>query len=339
MKGKPRARCWRDNYSRFLSPEKMAASQTSLLNLNLQRFFRGEGPQPAPHTTHRRNVYILPTRIGLIFGLLLLVMLIGAINYANSMGFLFTFLLGSISMVAILHTYQNLLRLEIHSGTVPAVFSGELTQLPVILDNPGRSNRLALEVRLAGEELPLLFDAGVGQTVVHLDLPTMKRGRHPLPRFVLASRFPLGLFRAWTHVHLNQTYLVYPAPATSSSLPLPSFHTLAGHGDQGRGADDFAGLRTYHHGDSPRHIHWKALARQQGMLTKQFGGDRSEELWLDWQQVPGEEIEMRLSILVRWIIEAEREDLAYGLRLPATEIKPSRGPAHRHQCLEALALF
>ena len=48
-------------------------------------------------------------------------------------------------------------------------------------------------------------------------------------------------------------------------------------GDQGRGSDDFASLRPYHAGDSLRHVHWKALAREQGLVTKQFGGGVSEQ--------------------------------------------------------------
>jgi uncharacterized protein (DUF58 family) len=140
-------------------------------------------------------------------------------------------------------------------------------------------------------------------------------------------------------VHLAQTHLVYPATATRAPLPPPSLFSLSLTGDQGRGSDDFAGLRNYHPGDSLRHVHWKALARQQGMLTKQFGGDRSEELWLDWQVLHGNDTETRLSILTRWIITAERDGLCYGLRLPGTVIPPGHGPAHRHRCLEKLALY
>jgi uncharacterized protein (DUF58 family) len=118
-----------------------------------------------------------------------------------------------------------------------------------------------------------------------------------------------------------------------------SLYKLEICGDQGVGADDFAGLRQYHSGDSLRHVHWKAAARQQGLLTKQFGGDRSEELWLDWSNLPEINIEQRLSILTRWVLLAEREGKSYGLRLPNQVIEPSRGGPHRHQCLKALAEY
>lgn len=307
--------------------------------LNLQRFFAGEGAQAAPHITHGRNVYILPTRAGVMFTLILGVMLLGTINYSNNLGYLFTFLLGSIGIVDMLHTYRNLLRLEIRAGSVVAVFAGEPARLPVIFDNPGPAKRLALELGLPKQSEPVLVDISQGQTIIELDLPNRQRGRHNLPRFVIATRFPLGLFRAWTHVHFDQHYLVYPALAQHAPLPPASVYTLSLTGDQGHGTDDFAGLRNYHPGDSLRHVHWKALARQQGMLTKQFGGDRSEELWLDWQVLQGHDVETKLSILARWVIHAERDGQCYGLRMPGSEIKPARGTLHRHRCLETLALY
>lgn len=317
----------------------MSHSLTFKPRFDWRRFFRGLGPQPAPHLTHGRNVYILPTRRGVFFAIVLVLMLIGAINYSNNLGYLFTFLLGSVAVVAILHTYRNLLRLEIRAAAVPAVHAGDIAPLPVIIDNRGQTERLALEISLPGLIPPAILDAGPGQTVAELDLPTTRRGRQPLPRILLATRFPLGLFVAWTHVHLDQSHLVYPAAAKSGPVPPASLYSLSLTGDQGHGRDDFAGLRNYHPGDSLRHVHWKALARQQGMLTKQFGGDRAEELWLDWDTLSGHDTEARLSILTRWVIEAERDGLCYGLRLPGARIPPGHGPAHRHRCLEKLALF
>jgi uncharacterized protein (DUF58 family) len=110
-------------------------------------------------------------------------------------------------------------------------------------------------------------------------------------------------------------------------------------GDQGIGSDDFAGLRGFRSGDSLKHIHWKALARQQGLQTKLFGGDRNEQLWLDWRMLEGLDTEHRLSQLCRWVIEAERQGMEYGLWLPDQSIDPDRGQSHQRRCLKALALF
>jgi uncharacterized protein (DUF58 family) len=313
--------------------------QTLSQRLNLRRFFVGEGPQTPPYHLHRRNVYILPTKQGLIFANLLMLMLIGAINYNNNLAYLMTFLLASLSVVAILHTYRNLLQLTISAGHIEPRFVGEMLTIPLRIDNRSGPTRLAIELQFPGEDASVLDINPHHQQYVELETVPTHRGRHVLDRFTIATRFPLGLFRAWANVHLQHTYLVYPRPAAIHQLPAHSHYKLKVSGDQGVGADDFAGLRQYHKGDSLRHIHWKAAARQQGLLTKQFGGDRSEELWLDWDNLTGVDVEQRLSILTRWVLLAEREGKSYGLRLPNRAIAPSRGDHHRHHCLKALAEY
>src|SRR5256885_12661060 len=47
---------------------------------------------------------------------------------------------------------------------------------------------------------------------------------------------------------------------------------------QSSGNDDFSGLRTYQLSDSPRHVAWKAVARSDDMLTKQFTDRKSTRL-------------------------------------------------------------
>ena len=306
---------------------------------NLRRFFVGEGPQTPPYHLHRRNVYILPTKQGLIFANLLMLMLIGAINYNNNLAYLMTFLLASLSVVAIFHTYRNLLQLAISAGHIEPRFVGETLTIPLRIDNRSGPTRLAIELQFPGEDASVLDINPHHQQFIELETVSTYRGRHVLQRFTIATRFPLGLFRAWANVHLQHSYLVYPRPAAIHQLPAHSYYKLKVSGDQGVGADDFAGLRQYHKGDSLRHIHWKAAARQQGLLTKQFGGDRSEELWLDWDSLPDVDVEQRLSILTRWVLLAEREGKSYGLRLPNEIIAPNRGDQHRHYCLKALAEY
>ncbi|MHA1569237.1 MAG: DUF58 domain-containing protein [Alphaproteobacteria bacterium] len=318
----------------------MTSAVTRRHGLNWQRFFRGEGPAAGPCRLHRRNLYILPTRAGLGLAVLLAVLLLGAINYSNSLGYLFTFLLGSIAVLAIVHTYRNLLGLRIGLGRLPAGFVGDTLALPVRIDNPEPRDALGIELQWPGQAPEERIDVAAGQaTTAHLPLKLARRGWQPVPRFVVAGRFPLGWFRAWAHVHPDQRLLVYPRPARSAPLPPPAAWTPSLGGERGQGSDDYAGLRPYHVGDSPRHIHWKALARHQGLLTKQFGGDRCEELWLDWTTLPALPTETRLGILARWVLDAEAGGHDYGLRLPGDTIPPDRGPPHRHRCLKALALY
>ncbi len=241
----------------------------------------------APFVLARRNVYIFPTRQGLFFAITLLIILLGAINYNNSLGYLLTFLLAAIAIVAILHTYRNLLHLKVRIGTIEPVFQGGDIHIPVILDNHQQPARFNVRLQFP-QQTPVNTDIPAGQRhIVQLSKPAGLRGRQPIGRFILSTTFPLGLFRAWSHVVLDEHYLVYPAPARDGRLPVTSRYMASLYGDQGVGSDDFAGLRGFRNGDSLKHIHWKALARQQGLLTKQFGGDRSEQLWLDWRMLEG----------------------------------------------------
>lgn len=105
------------------------------------------------------------------------------------------------------------------------------------------------------------------------------------------------------------------------------------------GSDDFVGHRGYHPGDQPRHIDWKAYAKDKGLLIKQFGGDRVDLLWLDFSQLEQQDTEMRLSILCGTILSLSEQALQYGLRLPTREIAPGSGPTHAAECLGALALY
>lgn len=326
-----------------LSPQKPG-------RFSLQRFFRGEGPEAGPITLSQRRVYILPSKMGLYFGAMMLVMLLGAVNYNNNLGLALTFLLAGICIVAILHSYRNLLHLRLDVGAIPSVFSGDTTNVPLMVDNQHQDARYEVKFYFPKQKAQQKSSPSADNSTVtditanlwqRIDVPlnTQQRGLHPLPRFSVRSTFPLGLFQVWAHAQRDTHYLVYPTPDSSHSLPsAPSFH-LNHSGDRGRGADDFAGLRNYHSGDSLRHVHWKTVAREQGMHTKQFGGDRAEELWLDWDTLNGLDTEARLSRLCRWVIDADASQLNYGLRLPNTNIPFGVGPGHRHQCLKALALF
>jgi uncharacterized protein (DUF58 family) len=310
--------------------------------MSLQRFLRGEGPEAGPIHLVQRRVYILPTRRGLFFALLAFVMLIGSMNYDNSLGFSLTFLLASLGIVAILHTYRNLLHLRVDVGPITPVFCGDNVRVPVILENYQYPARYSVRLFFPGhpKQKVAVTDVPANHWIrIEPILPAQKRGRHQLERMTLQTIFPLGMFRAWAHAQVDTHYLVYPKPDTQNDLPRKSLYHFNLTGDRGNGSDDFAGLRNYHVGDSLHHVHWKALAREQGMQTKQFGGDRAEELWLDWESLPELDTEARLSRLTRWVLDADNLQYNYGLQLPNQQIPLGHGPEHKHRCLEALALY
>lgn len=303
------------------------------------RLFRRDQPVPGPVTLTRRRVYIIPSRSGVIFGFLLLAMLIGAINYQNSLAFIFTFLLAGMGLVSMVHTFRNLNGLRFRIGHIPPIYAGEQAAFPISVENPGLHNRFAIKLMFE-DQLPQTLDLQPnGGQWLQLHYPSRQRGwLHP-GRITAYTRFPLGLFHAWAYINIDMRALVYPLPAAERKLPAELLIEDGSSGDQGSGDDDFASLRPYHPGDSLRHVHWKALAREQGLMTKQFGGGVSEQLWLKWEMLGTLPMEEKLSRLTRWVVEADSRGMAYGLVLPNSEFTPQRGDAHRRHCLEALALY
>ena len=302
--------------------------------------FRPRGPEAGTIVLVQRRIFILPTRQGIVFAATLLLMLIGSINYGLSLGFVLTFLLGGLGITAMLHTFRNLAHLKVAPGRAPPVFAGERARFTVRLENPGMAARH--EIGLTSDRVVMDFHhiPAQQQALAGVDVPAPRRGLLRPGRLTLFTRYPLGLFHAWSYVDLDVQCVVYPRPAPPG-LPLPPQTAAEGSGAlHGEGQEDFSGMRPYHPGDSPRHIAWKAAARDGGLLTKQFSGRADAELWLDWRQLPaGMDVEARLSQLTRWVLDAQATGVSYGLRLPGATLPVASGEAHRERCLEALALF
>jgi len=307
-------------------------------------WFKGRhGPEPGIIFLSQQRVYILPTRQGVTFGMALLLMLLGSINYTLSLGFILTFLLAGMALVAILHTFRNLAHLHISAGKVAPVFAGETAYFQLFLDNRGHVDRHAIALSCAGQRLETdVPGARIREVLLPVKAP--RRGWLPLERITIETRFPLGFFCAWSYVQPEMKTLVYPQP-DAAELPEPTAQPDMGDAiNAGSGTDDFSGLRPYQAGDSPRHIAWKAVARSEVMLTKLFSGRAAAELWFDFAALPDNlPLEARLSRLARWVLLAQQRGLRYGLKLPGIEVAGvslrDADEAHLHRCLKELALF
>ncbi len=307
----------------------------------LSRFWRGllrrSPAERGPIRLDRRRIYILPTRAGLLFTGVLLAMLFGAINYNNSLAYALTFLLASVALVSILHSFRNLHGLTFYVGHAAPVFAGAAVRFPIAIENE-QGERFAITLSL-DEGDPVVVDIARGETQwVELQLASHRRGWLPLPRITVASHFPIGLVRAWGYLHFASRALIYPAPAQERSQPIALPEGAGSGGDLRRGSDDFAQLRPYQPGDSLHHVNWKAFAREQGLVVKQFGAAKLPQLWLAWESTSGRDVELRLSQLTRWVVDAEMAGIDYGLLMPLQRIVPAHGTAHRRLCLETLAL-
>ncbi len=277
-----------------------------------------------------------------------LLFVLGAMWYAassqnNAAVYLLLFVLTAVFLVSIPHTLINLAGVTVTLESVQPAFVGQEVSLPLEVMNDSRAIRYGIELAVSGsnrkrqriDHIPSHKAARVT-----LRLPVRQRGEHSVEILYLTSAYPLGFIRFLKKFASSQTYIVYPKPA--GEVRLPSSFVLRRDGrpltEFGEG-DDFAGVRPYVHGESQRHIDWRAVARGQSLVTKQFTAEAEGVVYLDFSAVRSADMEEKLSQLALWVIEAERARRPYALRLPGTQILPGVGQAHFHQCLRALSLF
>ncbi|TFW29198.1 DUF58 domain-containing protein [Duganella callida] len=308
--------------------------------------FQLRDSEPGTVVLTMRRVFILPTRAGLAFAVLLLVMLIGALNYNLGLGFALTFFTGACAVADMYLTAKNLAFLQLSAGRAQAVFAGEEAQFELFLHNSSRQDRFAvwLGFQADGEPRQAVDVPAAGSAALRLSASTRHRGWLTAPRVRLVTRFPLGLFRAWSYWLPAARVLVYPAPEWPAA-PLPSTGAASEDGHGTVGLDNFAGIRSYQPGDPMRHLAWRQIARHDPALggqlvTKHFEGGAVAELTLDFAALPARmDIEDKLSRMASWVLDAEQRALPYRFRLAHHDHGPALGDAHRAACLEALALF
>lgn len=302
--------------------------------------------EPGEVLLSQRRVFILPTGAGVGFTALLLILLIAATNYNLSLGFALTFALATCAVVDMYFTHRNLVELHLLAGRAHPVFAGEDAVFELTIFNRTGRDRYALHVDFLQAGAPrYVTDAMAGSSAaLLLSAPSRERGWLHAPRVRLSTRFPLGLFGAWSYWQPDAKVLVYPFPEPGAPpLPMSGAASEDGHGSAGH--DDFAGVRSYQAGDSLRHMAWRQIARLDPelgghLVTKHFEGGAIEDLVLDFDAMPHTlELELRLSRMTRWVLDAEQRALPYGFRMDGRAFTPSAGAAHQAACLRALALY
>jgi uncharacterized protein (DUF58 family) len=298
---------------------------------------RPKQPESLPVQITRKRIYVLPTGFGLFIGLMLGTMLVGGLNYNNNPALLLVFLLAGVANNSLVHAHLILSGISLKTVHADPVFAGQALKVKFRFEAAGQRRRPGLQL-LAGPA-QVRFELAPGdEAEVLLELPTARRGWMELGRLRLSTLWPLGLARAWSWLRPSQRMLVYPAPELSAP-PLPQ---ALGDGDSPRTrahGEQPHHLREYRAGDMPRQIAWKASARFDRLLVREYESAVARDVVLDWQAVAGFGYEQKISRLARWVIEAERSGSRYALLLPSQRIAPGRGAEHRHECLRALALL
>ena len=288
----------------------------------------------------QRNLFILPTGAGVVFGLLLLITLVTGINYQNSLILLLTFFLGAVFVAAMHQTHSNLSGVEFTLVSAGEGFVGEAIPFVVRATSPDHE-AIALNLATAdGNAVTASIKAGEYQDVTLLRT-AKRRGYVSVGDVRVETRFPFGLLKAWSWVRPGTPGIAYPKPVAPPYAPVAA----EGGSDDSQArvslGQDHAELRPWREGDMSQRVLWKRFARTGDMVIADWQGEAGNPEWFDYDAYPGADRELRLSYLAAAIIEraSATRPAPYGVRLPGLELAPDTGKVHDAQCLRALATF
>ena len=326
-------------------------SELTTILINLQRKFRQlvfleHRPESGEVFLKQRRVFTVPSAPGWAFVVLLLILFIASTNYNLNLGFALTFVLAGCGFVNAFLGFRNLAYLHLLAGPVAPVFAGEEAQFNLHFSNRRKHWRYALYVGFSAKGHPeqAIDIAPNSRSTLQLSCPTLRRGRMQIPRVRIQTYFPLGLLRAWSTWMPDTQALVFPQPELFAP-PLPVTGAANKDGQGQAGDEDFSGVRVYQAGDAMKHLAWKHIARVDldaggSLITKQFSGGSASDVLLDFSSLATNlDVELRLSRMTNWVLQADAAGLAYAFRLGALEYSAAIGASHRIDCLSALALY
>jgi uncharacterized protein (DUF58 family) len=291
-------------------------------------------PEILPIHLDRHRIYVLPTRFGLLYSAVLIVMLLGALNYNNNPALLLTCLLGAASYQSVFQAFRMLNRLDLQALRAQPCHAGDPLHVSLHFGTNARRRR---SLRLQTEGHETVFDLA-DDGAITVELSALRRGWRRLERMRLSSEYPFGLFHVWSWLNPEFAALIYPHPETNAP-PLPRAGAIAASRTIRMSGDELASLREYRPEDPQRNIAWKASARHDELLVKEFELRHGQEVVLDYSELQGLAHEARISRLTRWVYEAETAQQPYALHLPDRRLGPALGAEHRHLCLRELALL
>lgn len=308
---------------------------------NLRQWVDKRLPRAKEITLTQKKIFILPSKISLGLMVIIILLFLVGINFQNSLVYIVCFWLIALLVINIFYTYRNLSGLTIKAISAEPCFAGEKMVLELEVSRPVKQRKSAIYFGWKNEDLVEINLQEEQSTRIKLSHSSDNRGRFSPPRIDIFTRFPTGLNTAWSYATMDIDGVVYPEPIEKSqSTEKQSSGEEANDGQEILGgSSDFAGIREYQAGDSPKHIHWGQYAKTGELYTKSFLDYESHDVWLDWQNLNISGTESRLSHLSAMILAFHEDQKQYGLRIPGKEIQPNKGEAHKVRCLTALALY
>ena len=283
----------------------------------------------------QRQVFIFLSKEGGLFGLMMVAIFIAGVNYANNLILGLCFFLGSVLIIVVHHTFNNLSGLLLEAVDASDSEAGTVTNYRIRITPHGR--HVPRQIQLEWDGQTRVLDHIDRPTLVAFQLETPVRGRFLPPRLGVSTVYPLGILRAWTYVRFSEPAWVSPIPIEGV---LQGSRVMSGEDDEAAvrvaGQDEFDELRTFVEGESLARVSWGHLARGQGVLTKRFSDAVGREQLLDYDAMSGGH-ELRLSQLAYWVKRLTEEQVAFELKVREQSVPLGMGFAHQAAALRFLA--
>lgn len=349
-------------------------SVKGFINKRFERWLSRRVPGNYEHKLSNRNIFIMPTRFGFAYLFFDVLLFLLGTNYQNNTILLLSYLLASLFITVMLHSFYNFSQLTFSSSAKQFAFANQQAHFPINikadkahfdLNFQHVMKKFASHVALpqsAPSQKIKIEQCDAGEHQVLLPYLADNRGVYNIGRVKVFSEYSLGLFITWAMLDFSHQLVVFPQPKklkgnhnylTGLDEPKHSKHSENTNALASAGMDDFSELKNYIVGESQARIAWKQLARGQGKLSKHYQNQQGSLRWLKLSDMPSIELETQLSCLCFLILEYSKSQHNFGLLLDATlpstinnvnksqtlKIAPNSGYQHQQDCLIALAEF
>lgn len=293
----------------------------------------------------RPRLRLTLTQFGLSYLLLILLTLIGCVNYNLSLGYGLTFLLAGVWVVTAGQAVRAARSLSVRVVAPRSAVAGGEAVYTVHVTAPARDVPLAVIVKTSQGDTRYV-NARVPAGAMHpvaVAVPARLRGALTLTSVRVGALDALAIWQASLRLDpvagTSWQVAVHPAPEPAAPPPPARPHAASGSGARRtRGDEDFAGLRPYAPGDSPRQMSWRHVARTGTLLLRETDAPGGEATVLDWNDTAGAGTgEARVSRLAAWIAALRASGRPYALRVPGLTVPVGIGEAHAERALDALA--
>ena len=336
---------------------KIKGSLKSIINTRFDNWLTKRVPSNSEFTLTTRNIFIMPTGFGFSYLFFVLLLFLLGTNYQNNTILLLSYLLGSLFIIVMMHSFYNFSGLTISSTTKQYIFANQTAFYPVNIT--ANKSHFDLHIKFNKNSLvnqETLEQCEAGQNLISVPYFAPYRGVYKLGRTKFYSEYSLGFFITWAMLDFSHQLIVFPQPKKLkggikylSSLDSEQYNKST-TANFTAGTDDFWELRNYITGEAQSKVAWKQLARGQGKLTKHYQSQQGSLHWLKLSDMPSLDIEIQLSYLCFLILEYSRNNYEFGLILDQKTLKnanhqslkkimPSSGYQHQQNCLIALAEY